>query len=77
MHKVACHLGKWTNLSGLRPNHIPSQLWSAELVFPPGAIVKHQRELYKAEGLICAASEPGNVTHQRFQSLFNGSAFPV
>lgn len=41
--------------------------WSGEYLFTPGSIVKHQRELYKAEGLVCIASEPGNNAHMRFQ----------
>ncbi|ODM95140.1 Transmembrane protein [Orchesella cincta] len=73
LHKIACHLGRWTKL---RPTHIPSNSWSGEFLFTPGSIVKHQRELYKAEGLLCIASEPGNNAHMRFQLLFSGSAFP-
>jgi hypothetical protein len=41
--------------------------WTGETVFAPGSIVKHQRELFKAEGLLCVASEPGNPVHLRFQ----------
>lgn len=41
--------------------------WYNDNLFPPGSIVKHQRELYKAEGVLCVASEPGNPVHQRFQ----------
>jgi hypothetical protein len=43
--------------------------WTGEYLFLPGAIVKHQRELYKAEGLLCVASEPGNSAHIRFQVI--------
>ncbi|CAG7728703.1 unnamed protein product [Allacma fusca] len=74
LHKVACHLGRW---SRLRPNHIPSQSWHPDHPpFPPGSIVKHQRELFKAEGYVPITSEPGNQTHTRFHLIFSGSSFP-
>jgi len=72
LHKVACHLGRWTKL---RPSHIPSQTWLGDSIFPPGSVVKHQRELYKAEGIRSTASEPGNSTHQKFEVMFSGSSF--
>ena len=73
LHKAACHLGHW---SRLRPNHIPSQSWHPDHPpFPPGSIVKHQRELFKAEGYVPITSEPGNQFHSRFHVIFSGSSF--
>jgi hypothetical protein len=39
--------------------------WADSTLWHQGALVKHCRELYKAEGITNAA-EPGNQTHARF-----------
>ena len=39
--------------------------WSELQVWPPGALVKHVRGLFKAEGVNVTA-EPGNSMHGRF-----------
>ena len=39
--------------------------WSELQVWPPGALVKHVRGLFKAEGVNITA-EPGNSMHGRF-----------
>lgn len=39
--------------------------WAESTLWHQGALVKHCKELYKAEG-ISNAAEPGNPTHTRF-----------
>lgn len=39
--------------------------WSELTVWPPGALVKHVKGLFKAEGINVTA-EPGNGMHGRF-----------
>jgi hypothetical protein len=44
--------------------------WSELTVWPQGALVKHVRGLFKAEGVNVTA-EPGNSMHGRFYFSFN------
>lgn len=48
-----------------RNNHIYAQPWNEMVLWPHGSIVRHNREIYRSEGL-CTAAEPGNLNHYRF-----------
>lgn len=63
LHRASLHLGGWARLEG-RSAHAPYNPWSSSVLWPQGALVKHNRELYRAEGITNAA-EPGNTTHAR------------
>ena len=39
--------------------------WDESTLWSPGALVRHSKDLYKAEG-IATAAEPGNAMHGRF-----------
>ncbi|KAK3090513.1 hypothetical protein FSP39_012398 [Pinctada imbricata] len=69
LHKTALHLGRWQRVEN---RHVlaPSNAWSELQVWPQGALVKHVRGLFKAEGINVTA-EPGNGMHGRFYLLFN------
>ncbi|XP_022197457.1 transmembrane protein 39A [Nilaparvata lugens] len=69
LHQAALHLGKWAKIEG-RSCHLPSHVWADSTLWHQGALVKHCKELYKAEG-ISNAAEPGNPTHNRFYAIFN------
>ncbi|KAL1131675.1 hypothetical protein AAG570_011288 [Ranatra chinensis] len=69
LHRAALHLGKWAKVEG-RSCHLPTHIWAESTLWHQGALVKHCKELYKAEG-ISNAAEPGNNAHTRFYSVFN------
>ncbi|PSN42547.1 hypothetical protein C0J52_03827 [Blattella germanica] len=69
LHRAALHLGRWARIEG-RTSHIPTHMWAESTLWHQGALVKHCKELYKAEG-ISNAAEPGNQTHARFYAVFN------
>lgn len=69
LHRSALHLGRWRHLE-TRNVHVPYNIWSDSTLWHQGALVKHAKGLFKAEGLTNAA-EPGNVTHSRFFGVFN------
>ncbi|XP_073982400.1 transmembrane protein 39A [Rhodnius prolixus] len=69
LHRAALHLGKWAKVEG-RACHLPSHIWADSTLWQQGTLVKHCKELYKAEG-ISNAAEPGNSSHTRFYSVFN------
>uniref|UniRef100_A0A1B6DBM3 Transmembrane protein 39A n=1 Tax=Clastoptera arizonana TaxID=38151 RepID=A0A1B6DBM3_9HEMI len=75
LHRAALHLGKWTKLEG-RPCHLPSHIWAESTLWHQGALVKHCKETFKAEG-ISNAAEPGNPSHTRFYSIFNNPSVPL
>jgi len=58
------HLGRWVKIEN-RNNHIYAQPWNETVLWPHGSIVRHNREIYRSEGL-CTAAEPGNPHHSRF-----------
>jgi len=68
LHKSARHLGRWQRMEA-RHAHVPYNAWSELQVWPQGALVKHVRGLFKAEGINVTA-EPGNNVHSRFYLLF-------
>ncbi|XP_046403849.1 transmembrane protein 39A isoform X1 [Ischnura elegans] len=69
LHQSALHLGRWVRIEGRSHTHIPSHIWAEGTLWHQGALVKHMKELYKAEGLSNAA-EPGNPAHARFYAVF-------
>ncbi|KAJ9593758.1 hypothetical protein L9F63_027597, partial [Diploptera punctata] len=69
LHRAALHLGRWARIEG-RTSHIPTHIWADSTLWHQGALVKHCKELYKAEG-ISNAAETGNQTHARFYAVFN------
>lgn len=69
LHRAALHLGHWARIEG-RTSHIPTHMWADSTLWHQGALVKHCRDLYKAEG-ISNAAEPGNQAHARFYAVFN------
>ncbi|XP_012542292.1 transmembrane protein 39A-A [Monomorium pharaonis] len=69
LHRAAMHLGRWVKIEN-RNNHMYIQPWNEAVLWPHGSIVKHNREIYRSEGL-CTAAEPGNSTHSKFYSVFN------
>lgn len=69
LHRAALHLGRWARIEG-RTSHIPTHMWADSMLWHQGALVKHCREFYKAEG-ISNAAEPGNQAHARFYAVFN------
>ncbi|XP_001605402.1 transmembrane protein 39A [Nasonia vitripennis] len=68
LHRAALHLGKWSKVDG-KSNHLPAQSWNDAVLWPHGSLVRHNKELYRSEGL-CTAAEPGNSSHYRFYALF-------
>lgn len=64
LHKSALHLGKWQKLE-TRNTLVPCGLWSDQLLYAQGVVVKHVREYFKAEG-IANCAEPGNQSHLRY-----------
>ncbi|GAB6026221.1 hypothetical protein CHUAL_012429 [Chamberlinius hualienensis] len=68
LHCSALHLGKWFKVEGPAA-HIPHASWCSTILWQQGALVKHRRELFRAEGITNAA-EPGNSTHARFYTFF-------
>ncbi|XP_064628999.1 transmembrane protein 39A-like isoform X2 [Lineus longissimus] len=69
LHRCALHLGRWQKVEG-RHAHVPYNAWSELQVWPMGALVKHVRGLFKAEGINNTA-EPGNNMHARFFFMFH------
>lgn len=68
LHRSALHLGRWQRIE-TRNLHIPYSPWSDTILWHQGALVKHTKELFRAEGITNAA-EPGNATHSRFYAVF-------
>lgn len=64
LHRSALHLGAWSRVEPR--SHVPVAFnWVGETLWPFGSLVRHSRELYRAQGTYNAA-EPGNTTHARF-----------
>ncbi|KAK2149600.1 hypothetical protein LSH36_445g02080 [Paralvinella palmiformis] len=68
LHRCALHLGSWMKVE-VRHAHKPYSAWSELQVWQQGALVKHVRGLFKAEGVNNSA-EPGNSMHSRFNFMF-------
>nr|CAD7423439.1 unnamed protein product [Timema monikensis] len=69
LHRAALHLGRWARLEG-RTSHLPTHIWADSTLWHQGVLVKHCKEMYRAEGISIAA-EPGNQTHSRFYAVFS------
>ncbi|XP_055950122.1 transmembrane protein 39A-like [Argiope bruennichi] len=72
LHKAALHLGRWQRVE-IKNVHVPYSTWTETAMWNQGALVKHSKELFKAEG-ISNAAEPGHAGHSRFYSLFKNPA---
>merc|ERR1719187_3238271 len=75
LHRTSLHLGHWQKMEGRMSPTFYNQ-WSAGALWPGSAIVRHGKDLYKADGIINAA-EPGNATHIRFFYLFGDPSLLV
>lgn len=72
LHRSALHLGAWQRVEARA--HLPvAYTWVGDTLWPHGALVRHSRELYRAQGCLNAA-EPGNATHSRFHGIFKNPA---
>ncbi|XP_053972655.1 transmembrane protein 39A isoform X1 [Hylaeus anthracinus] len=69
LHRAALHLGRWVKIEN-RNNHTYAQAWNDSVLWPHGSIVRHNKEIYRSEGL-CTVAEPGNSNHYRFYALFS------
>ncbi|XP_076619333.1 transmembrane protein 39A isoform X1 [Colletes latitarsis] len=69
LHRAALHLGRWVKIEN-RNNHTYAQTWNDSVLWPHGSIVRHNKEIYRSEGL-CTVAEPGNSNHYRFYALFS------
>ena len=75
LHRTSLHLGHWQKMEGrISPNFYNQ--WSAASLWPGSAIVRHGKDLYKAEGVVNAA-EPGNHSHVRYFYLFGDPSLLV
>jgi len=75
LHRTSLHLGHWQKMEGrISPNFYNQ--WSAASLWPGTAIVRHGKDLYKAEGVVNAA-EPGNFSHVRYFYLFGDPSLLV
>ncbi len=64
LHRCASYLGRWTRIEGrMSPNFYNA--WTPQSFWPKGSIVRHGRDLFRAEGLANAA-EPDDVGQARF-----------
>jgi len=72
LHRAVLGLGVWQRMSGrVSPSFYST--WSPATMWQSGAIVRHGKDLYKAEG-IANAAEPGNVHHIRYYYLFGDTS---
>ncbi|XP_050439310.1 transmembrane protein 39A isoform X2 [Adelges cooleyi] len=75
LQKAAMHLGRWKKIKLDRP-HMPIHLWSDEVLWHLGSLVRHNQCLYKAEGMSNAA-EPGNPADKTFYNMFSNPSETV
>ncbi|KOC69891.1 Transmembrane protein 39A-A [Habropoda laboriosa] len=69
LHRAALHLGRWVKIEN-RNSHTYAQAWNDSVLWPHGSVVRHNKEIYRSEGL-CTVAEPGNSNHYRFYALFS------
>lgn len=69
MHRSVLGLGIWQRMTG-RLSPAFYNTWSAAAMWPLGSIVRHGKDIFRAEGYINAA-EPGNSQHLRYYFLFS------
>ena len=75
LHRTSLYLGQWHKMEGRISANFYNQ-WSAASLWPGQAIVRHGKDLYKAEGPVNAA-EPGNTCHTRYYFLFGDPSLLV
>ena len=75
LHRTSLYLGQWHKMEGRISANFYNQ-WSAASLWPGAAIVRHGKDLYKAEGPVNAA-EPGNSCHMRYYFLFGDPSLLV
>ncbi|XP_025201437.1 transmembrane protein 39A [Melanaphis sacchari] len=75
LHKAAMHLGRWKRVKLDRP-HLPIHLWSEEVVWQQGSLVRHNQCLYKAEG-VSNVAEPGKNSDKVFYRIFSNPSETV
>ncbi|XP_035230642.1 transmembrane protein 39A-A-like [Stegodyphus dumicola] len=75
LHRAALHLGRWQKVE-IKNVHVPYSTWSESTMWNQGALVKHSKELFKAEG-ISNAAEPGHAAHSRFYIMFKNPSSPI
>lgn len=69
LHRSALHLGNWDKME-TRNMLLVTNNWKEETIWASGVLVRHGRDIYRAQG-DCNASEPGNTSLSRFYvSLF-------
>jgi len=76
LHRTSLYLGNWTKLETGRLAAAFYNQWSAASLWPGTAIVRHGKDLYKADGVVNAA-EPGNASHTRYWHLFGDPSLLV
>ncbi|KOX73947.1 Transmembrane protein 39A [Melipona quadrifasciata] len=69
LHRAALHLGRWVKIEN-RNSHTYAQAWNDSVLWPHGSIVRHNKEIYRSNGL-CTVAEPGNIGHYRFYAIFS------
>jgi len=69
LHRAVLGLGIWQRVTGRLSASFYST-WTAATMWPLGSIVRHGKDLYRAEGVVNAA-EPGNTNHIRYYYLFS------
>jgi len=75
LHRTSLYLGNWQKMEGRISANYYNQ-WSAASLWPGQAIVRHGKDLFKAEGAVNAA-EPGNTGHVRYYYLFGDPSLLV
>ncbi|XP_044757945.1 transmembrane protein 39A [Coccinella septempunctata] len=68
LHRSALHLGTWIKVE--TRNIMPvNNKWNEETLFPYGALVRHGKDMYRAQGE-CNSCEPSDTSNLRFYALF-------
>lgn len=75
LHRSAMHLGNWLRLESRSVILVDNQ-WNEDVLWPQGALVRHGRDVYRAQGE-CNASEPGNSGCSRFYILFRNPSVTI
>lgn len=69
LHRSALHLGTWIKVE--TRNIMPvNNKWNEETLYPYGALVRHGKDMYRAQGE-CNSSEPSNTSNIRFHVSCN------
>lgn len=68
LHRATLHLGSWGRVE-TRSVLPAAYTWQDDMLWPIGSLVRHGREMYRAQGESNAA-EPGNAMYSRFYAIF-------